>query len=225
MTLLDLFARDATGPLDLSNAPTDAATSNIRHRAQQLVSLQFNLDRAEALVEAMKIRKRVLERDVLPTLMDQAQTDMIGLADANADVIVQDWAAASIPLDWDEDRRAAAFAEMEAHGGGDLITANITIPFMKEDIERARRAKVAIEQFLTKLFGNDTPPPVGLNLAVHHMTLTSWIKSVIARRTDLTAEGAALKPINYETMGATIGRICRVVKRKVSKPKSRKRGR
>ncbi len=242
MTLLDLFARDVAGPLTLGSAPTDRQTAWMRRRAQELVEATSRLARAEALVDRIRARKTELERRALPEIMDQLQTDSLGLPESGVDIVVQPYCSASIPRDWDDDRRSAAFAQLEACGGGSLIQTTVVVAFPKEDLELARRFEDAAGKWLEKAAGNVSPPVPLLDMGVHHGTLTSWVRAELERRQGLIADGwrlatreemiklsqeiplppRVLPPLDLDAIGATTGRICRVVRRKEKKTGGRR---
>jgi len=222
MTYLDLFAKDATGPLDLSSAPSDQQTSNLRRRCQELVDAEARLARAETLVEAIKARRTLLATRLLPEMMDAAQTDTIGLPEAGVDVVVQPFVAASIPKDWDDARREQAFQVLENLGGGSLVKAALAVDFPKEDLATAQELRSAVALFLKQKYGNRPPPPVVLDMSVHHGTLTSWLRGELEARAERAADGLNVPAVDFSEIGATIGRICKVKKRR-EKSSSRKK--
>ena len=59
MSFIDLFARDAVGPVDLDSLPSDQQTANLRRRCQELVQAEDRLRRAQALVEQIKARRNL----------------------------------------------------------------------------------------------------------------------------------------------------------------------
>jgi hypothetical protein len=222
MTIQDLFERYEQRPLDLSGTPTDAGVARIRQRCQELVALDAAYRRAEALMESMRIRRDRLATDVIPELMDEVQTDTIGLSEAGVDIVVEPWVHASIKKDLPEEDRERMFDHLAELGGGDLPTASVTINFPKKDMDRARSFRAAAQEWLKKSYGNSEPPRVGIEAMVHHGTLTSWLKDHLGYRRDAIADGIKLPPLRPELLGARIGRICRIRKRS-SPPVSRNR--
>jgi hypothetical protein len=222
MTLFDLFARDAVGPLDLASAPSDQQTAHLRKRAQELVDADARLRRAEALVETIKARRTLLATRVLPDLMDAAMTDTIGLPEAGVDVVVVPFVSAGIGKDVDPEVREKMFQHLETLGGGSLPKASVFVNFSKEDLPRARKFVDAASAWISKAFGNETGPGVGLELSVHHGTLTSWLKSELEAREERAARGETLVPLDLGLLGATVGRICKVRVRKEKRASKRK---
>jgi hypothetical protein len=222
VTLFDLFARDAVGPLDLASAPSDQQTAHLRKRAQELVDADTRLRRAEALVEAIRARRTLLATRVLPDLMDVAQTDAVGLPEAGVDVVVVPFVSASIGKDVEPELRDKMFQHLETHGGGSLPKATVVVNFSKEDLPRARKFVDAASAWIAKAFGNDAGPGVGLELSVHHGTLTSWLKSELEAREERAARGEKLAPLDLSLLGATVGRICKVRARREKKSSKRK---
>lgn len=225
MTYVDLFAKDALDPLGMDSMPDDQQTARIRVRCQELVNATARLERAEALVDAIKARKNLLEMRLLPTMFDTVMTDSIGLPEAGVDIVVQPFVQASIPVDWEEDRRVRAFGILEKLGGGDLVQATVEVRLPKEELKLAQLLQNHLTEFLKKAYEKREalPPAVKLVQAVHWGTLTSWLKEYLTQREEAMAEGIPVPVVDFKDIGATIGRICKIKKRKIDKPKSGKR--
>lgn len=217
MSIHDLFTRDAATALDVASLPGDQQTAHIRERATQLYLTEARLERAEALVEQIKTRRERIATRVLPELMDAAGTDTIGLPEVGVDVVVQPLVFASIKKNLPPEEREKMFAHLEEHGGGALPQAVVAISFPKEDLDQARQLKEFAERWMKSTYGNAPHPPVDLELTVHHGTLTSWLKATLERRAEHIADGYPVKPLALELLGATVGRICRIKKRKEKK--------
>lgn len=215
MTLLDLFADDAAAPLDLSSAPPDGRVAKLRDKAAELVECSRRLDRAEQLVADIRKRKVELETHTLPDMMAAAGVDTMGLAEAGVDIVASSFAHASIPVAMDPVKRDAAFAHLTELGGGDLIQATVSVAFPKEDIVLAERFRGAAQTWLAK--ASNHPPPVNLDQAVHHGTLSAWLRSQIETNAERIAYGLSVIPINLETLNGVVGRIVKIKVRKEKK--------
>lgn len=217
--LRDLFANDAVPPLlDVTRAPTDQATRRVAAAARELALADARLKRAEALCEQVRQRRNHLATKVLPELMDSAGQDRAGLPDMGCDVVVEPVCSAVIRADWPLDKREAAFAHLEALGAGDLVRATLVVEFAREDLPLARRLHEAVVKWLAQRRGAE--PAVSLNMGVHWKTLTSWLANHLAREQEHDPHAAPRNTpaVDLETLGATVGRICRVVPRKKDKP-------
>lgn len=223
MTLQDLFVREDAAP-DLSSTPGDQQTYRLRQRCRELAETTARLERAEALVKSIKARRDWLSTKLLPDMMDEAGTDIIGIPEANVDVVVEPFVHAAIKADWSPEDRSRAFAALEAAGGASLVQAVLEIKFPREHLALAQQLAQRASAYLTAAYGNQPPPPVNLELAVHHATLTSWIKEEFARRDQLLLDSQPLPPpLPLGQIGATIGRVCKVKKRSQKAPAARKR--
>lgn len=218
--LTNLFEQDAIAPLAFTAMPRNPALQSLATAAHTLAVADANLKRAEALVAAIKQRRQRLATKVLPELFDQLQTDHWGLNDLNCDIIVENYYHAVIKADWPDAQRKAAFAHLEELGAGDLIKAEMTITFQREDLEAAKELEVAIKLWL-KTKKLDIAPM--LNLNVPWATLTAFVKSEMEKPIDPHAAPSDKPKMNLEKLGATVGRICKIVMRKVAtKTRTRK---
>lgn len=216
-TLPNLFAEDATPPLNFTETttPTDNALRGIASAARQLAAADARLKRAEALCELIRARKHRLATKVLPELFDQAMTDHAGLPELNCDVVVENYYHAAIKADWPDEQRQAAFAHLEQQGGGDLIAAELRVVFSKEDYDLAQKLQSAVAAWLAKAKLDTTP---ALSMAVNWRTLTSWFRDRVETPLDPHSPPVNTPPLDPALIGATAGRVCRIVPRKVAKP-------
>lgn len=219
----DLFARDAATPLDFSSAPADESLRTIANAARSLATLEAQIEQAETALAVMTTERTRLSMQVLPELLDAMGTDQVGLSDLGCDVVVEDFYRASVKVGDTPEFREAAFAHLVELGGGDLIRATLTVSFDKEDYEVARSLHTLIRKYLEEMRRPGTPS--SLDLSVHHGLLTSFVRDWFeARRGDPDdeREGSNTPVLDPRTLGATVGRIARVVRRDGSKRKRRK---
>jgi hypothetical protein len=219
----DLFAADAPAPLDASAAPTDEATRRVATAARALAAADARLARAEALCEAVRKRRNDLATRVLPALMDSVGQDRCGLPDMNCDVVVEPFYAAAIKADWPPERREAAFQHLEELGGGDVVRAELSVQFRKEDLPAARRLLQAVDTWVNKA---RVDAVTSLDLSVHWKTLTSWLTAHLEseRARDPHLPEPNTPRLDLDLLGATVGRKAKVVRRK-DKPAVRGRRR
>lgn len=220
--LLDLFAEDAVANLDVAKAPTDGAIGRIAVRARELDYWTRAAKRAEELLASISARKTELAQVILPKLMEEAGADSIGMSDAGADLVLAQWVSASISRDWTEEARQAAFAHLEELGGGDLVKAEVDVPFGREDLELAKRFAVAARTWLTKAKRAEMAEAVAVDMSVHSSTLTAFVKRYLDTPVDERPKDKP--PLRLEVLGAKAGAIAKIVRRKEKKPRGKSRG-
>jgi hypothetical protein len=107
---------------------------------------------------------------------------------------VSDRYYANIAVDWDSDRRAAAFAALDKHGLSDITTSEIAVSF-----ERGQSTKrEAFVRFL-----RDQGIPMTERRVVPWSTLTATVKDLYTKNKRLPAE-------TLDAIGASITRIVKL---------------
>lgn len=202
--LADMFADDSVR-LVATQMPSAAAMAALVDGAVELSKLNVTIDETEDLLKALKTRRVTLSQRTLPDLFDLVQTDRIGVPDAHADVVVSPRYYANIAADWDEERRERGFAALEAAGGGDLIRVVVEVSFGKDKINLARRLVESL-----KRWPHLGEAVVAVRKSVPWASLTAFVKSETEKKA----------PLPLSDLGATIGRECKIVKRK-GKPNGR----
>jgi hypothetical protein len=217
----DLFAEDATPPLEFApnQTPTDGALRQIATASRQLAVADARLKRAEALCDVIRARRTKLAMKTLPELFDTAQTDRAGLPEMNCDVVVENFYHAAIKTDWPTDDRQKAFDHLEALDAGSLVHATLSVEFDKADLLIAKKLREVITNYLATANSSATHT---LNMAVNWRTLTSWVRDYVETPRDPHAAATNQPIFRPEVIGATIGRICKIVPRK---PPRQSRGR
>jgi len=209
MTLTDLFAKDAKASLDLSLLPDDNEISEIAKSARRLVEVSEEIEQTAKLLFDLETEKKKLESETLPALMTEAQITNIGVRDA--DIVLAPYARASIPVSWPPVERAKAFEHLTALGAGDIIKAEVTVAFPREEIAIARRFAEAARVYLkTKTKSSLPPEAVKLDMSVHHGTLTSWL---IGYLNEPVREGSNRPPLEPSRIGAMIGYVAKIIPR------------
>lgn len=216
IALLDLFARDADELSRLDATPDDRSTASIARHAKELAEADRRLERVEALAANIRARRNELATRILPELMDTAGTDRVGIPDASADLVVQPYYHAAIKADWDTARRDAAFAHLEELGGGGLVKAEITVSFDREQLPVARKLLDATRKWLEKA---KIDAHSDLDTTVNWQRLTGFVRDYTEHPLEIgDTPRPVLKP---ELLGATIGRVCKIVKRRASSARRR----
>jgi len=219
----DLFAEDATPPLEFSpnQTPTDGALRQIATASRKLAIADARLKRAEQLCDTIRARRTQLAMKTLPDLFDTAQTDRAGLPEMNCDVVVENYYHAAIKTDWPTEDRQKAFDHLEALDAGSLVRATLSVDFDKADLPHAQELRKLIAEWLNN---HHTINAVStLDMAVNWRTLTSWVRDYVETPRDPHAATQTNQPVFHpELVGATIGRICKIVPRK---PPRQSRGR
>lgn len=218
----DLFARDAATPLDFSSAPADGNLRQVADAARSLATLEAQIEQTETELSRMTTERTRLSMQVLPELLDAIGTDQVGLSDLNCDVVVENFYRASIKVDDTPEFRDAAFSHLVELGGADLIRATLTVSFGKEDYGLARELHAHIRKYLDAVGIPGTSS--SLDLSVHHGLLTSFVKDWFESRKEdpEEREGSNTPVLDPRTLGATVGRIARVVRRDGGKRRRRR---
>lgn len=221
--LIDLFARDTPPPLNFDAAPADDSLRSVANAARSLALLDASIAEAEASLEKMIADRTRLSMQVLPELLDTFGTDTVGLPDLGCDVVVEDFYRASIKVTDTPEFRDAAFAHLVELGGESLIKATLTVSFGKEDYPVAEKLLRLVNEYLRKIDMADTPS--SLDMSVHWGLLTSFVRDWWETNRGVeTTEGSNTPVMQPSLLGATIGRIARVIRRDgTTKPKKKRR--
>lgn len=186
--------------------PTEEGLSRLRKVAQQWFDLDAEIEALEERLKEKKAESLVLQQRTLPDLFAEIGTDSVGLPEAGefgADVVVDNYYKAGITADWEEERRARGFAELERLGGGDLIRTVLSVTFGKGELELARKLDELIRQ---SPIGNTHIPEI--SMAVPWNSLTSFLKERVEAGTQID---------NREDLGLSTGRIAKIKHRKKRK--------
>lgn len=175
-------------------------TPLITRKATQARELELEIIELEQRLKDKKSELRDLTHFDLPDLMDQAQTDHIGLPrDGNRpaiDLKLTTSYYANIAAAWPEEKRQAAFNSLTDMGAGDLIKTEITVQIPRQEHARVSSIIEALVQF------GFNP---NVKQAVHHQTLTAWLKEQLQR-------GRPIPPLNV--IGAEVARVVKLIERK-----------
>lgn len=167
-------------------------------KAQQARDLELEIADLEERLASCKAQLHNIFRVEMPELMDQAQTDRIGIpADGNRpayDLRLSPYYKANIAANWSEERRQAALNSLTELGHQDLIKTQITIT-----LPRDQRSKA---QDLLKQLASFHPE---IQETVHWRTLTAWLQEQYER-------GNPTPPL--DVIGAEVGRVVKMTERR-----------
>jgi hypothetical protein len=179
--------------------PTQDQSKELVVLATELATVEAEINQLERSLEVAKSRKKDITMRELPDLMMQYGQDKIGVPGLGVEFVLEPYYHANIKSDWPDDVREKAFAYLEGENAGDLIKAFITLQFRKEDFELAKQ----LFEFLRSK-ENLAGATINLEKGVAWNTLTSWLREQI--------ESGKVVPL--ETIGATVGHVVKLKKRK-----------
>lgn len=210
---------------DVSSAPSDSDVTRLRETGEKLVRADSDVRRLEAELDDAKRHRHQLAHKTLPDIMNELGTDSLGLAEANADLVLSAYYHANISKDWEDQKRAAGFAHIEELGGGDIVRAIMTVSAGKGDLETLRLFFDFSQTVTQASFSDDQQERIraatdwllehgqkmgqfsaswDLELAVAWNTLTSFVR-------EQTERGAKM---NLDALGATVGEVVKIKPRK-----------
>ena len=224
----DLFSQMAADAVaDAARAaPTTEQSEGVRAKAVELVTIDQRIEKGEALLAELKARREVIARRELVDAMDAIGQDVLGLAEFEVDIKTEDYVFASIPNPEGEkdpeaqarkaELRAGAFAWLVENEHDGLIKTVVTVELPRGAYADAQRIKRLIDEL--PALDPETGEPIGnggplgycarIQESVHWGTLTSFVKEQL-KRPEVT--------LPLEMLGATVGRVAKIVKRKKGK--------
>lgn len=195
------FIRDA----DTSGIQSKDKLDQARKLGLEFFELEEEIEKLEEKLATKKERKLELQHKTLPTLFGDAQIDIIGLPDQNVDIEIKPYYKASISSEWPTDDIKKGFETLEELDGQDIIRAELKVLFMKEEYEDAKE----LAEFIRRSWPKANSHPVNIDMSVPWMTLTKFVREY--------SEDETTDPLTEEqlkALGATIGRIAKIKKRK-----------
>ena len=219
--MTDLMSQLAAEAADLSSIPSEDNSARLRKLGMELVQVDAEVTRLEAQLEEKKKRRLELQHKEMPDLMMELRQDRMGLPDANVDIELKPYFKASIPADWEAERREAGFQHLEELGAGSIIRNTLTLSFDKGDHAKVQvvQAALASDEFI-QLLESMAPqitseqltfemPPVEVGMTVPWNTLTSFVKEWYSK-----PHGEDEPTMDLDKLGATVGYIVRIKPRK-----------
>jgi hypothetical protein len=128
-----------------------------------------NMDEAEKAFDDAKAIYRRLEREDLPTLMQELGYKSIVLADGSVIDIVDD-----VETSISEARRTAAHEWLTEHGFSGIIKSAISMEFDRKELDEARRIAEEISELADGR-------PVSIQEKIHPMTLKAFVKEQLEK--------------------------------------------
>jgi hypothetical protein len=190
--LLDEMERDAK--------PSGDKLDRVRSEIFRLRDLEFQRDALAERVKVLSAEAQQIKDKTLVDLFDEAGVNSLGIdADGNMppyEVEITDYYRANIP----EDKREAAFDYLRRIKQEDLIKTTFTVEF-------GLREGAASDRFARSL--EKAGVQYSVKRGVPWNTLTAWFKAEHKRK-PLPAKA-------MELLGATVGRVAKVVKQKEKK--------
>jgi hypothetical protein len=194
-SLAALFAKDGAAKADI---PEGEKLTTARELAKELYMVDSSIAQLEQeLEEAKKVRTELVQRK-MPTYFDSIGIDRLGIPGSEMDVVVENYYHANIP----KDREEEAFNWLEENEHGDLIKTHLSMQFGRGELEVAKK----VTEQLAAMFRAEGVEPRGteIKMGVQWNTLTAFVR-------EQTEMGNALP---LELLGATVGRIMKIKKRK-----------
>lgn len=185
---------------DTIKVASDEDLKRAQKLAKEFVEIGLNMEELEKQLKVLKQRKSQIESREIPDLFGEIGVDVIGLPDDNCDVIVRPYYKANIPASWDPDRREQAFRWLDENGHGDVISVTVSVDFQRG--EKAL-ADELVNLIRTKFSGANSHQ-VKTVMGVPWTTLTALVKEQVE-------QGEA---IPLDTLGATVGQVAKITKRK-----------
>lgn len=172
--MTDLFESLAQEAADLSSAPSDEQVARLRRKCEELVAQTQYVADLEKTLEEAKEKKNALAHKELPEIFDLLGVDQFGLPSAGefgVDLTLSPYFKASIPADWEDEKKEAAFDHLEEIGGGDIIKTEVKFSLGRGETDKAR----AIAAFVEENFP-DEAPTASITMGVPWNSLTSFVK-------------------------------------------------
>lgn len=189
------LARD----IGLVQLPSQDVVSKIYERAAELARIETRIADLRVEIDSLRDDHVALSTKELPALFDQVGTDRFGVPGWHADVVLEPVYKAGISVEWPEERRETAFAEVERLGGGDMIRVQVSVQFGAKEFDLAAQFVQYIDRW-NGLGGR----AVSITKTIPWNTLTAWLREMSRKRV----------PMDLQAMGAYVGRACKIKWRK-----------
>jgi hypothetical protein len=181
-------------------APATDKLERARDMVRQLRDQEAEIAGLEERLKTAKETARQMKEKTLPDFFDEVGVSSLMLeAEGNMpkfEIAIADYYHANIP----EEEAPAAFSYLKSRGEEDLIKTTFTIAFGLNEAKQTERFARSLEK-------------AGIEYSVKQgvpwNTLTAWFK-VEHKRKPLPAKAMAL-------LGATVGRVAKIVKQKETK--------
>lgn len=180
---------------DLDTLQPHEIVELIYEQGRALARLELELEEAEAKSAELRKRKNRLARKVMPPLFEKLHAERMSIPGIDAEVVYDTRITAHIPADWDDELKAAGYAEVERLGGEELLHVKFIVRFGRGEMELAAEFLRYIAAW-NKLGGRE----VQIDKSVSTLSLTKFVRELHQRRV----------PMNLAALGATQQRQCRI---------------
>jgi hypothetical protein len=195
----DTVPKELIADLGLVQLPTQEKMARLYERAEELARLELDIAKDEEALQRKKDDRTTLRQKTLPEMFDEIGTDRLGVPGFAADVVLTSRVHASIAADWDEEKRARGFAEIERLNSEAMIKVTVEVQFDKKEFELAARLVEHIRGL--NWLGGHT---VSVRKGVAWNTLTKWVGEMIDKRV----------PLDLQAVGGSLTRECNIVWRR-----------
>jgi hypothetical protein len=180
-----------------------ATIKDVRHLAIEARNLELEKSTLEDRLKQVNTRLSRIYYSELPAIMDEAETDSLGLpAEGNFpayDLELVKEIKANISADWDDEKRTAAIGWLDENGHGDLVKTEVRAFFPREDREEAHKFAEEAKR------ADPGKARVEVKESVHNATLTAWLK-------ELFRDGKPIPPL--DVIGGVIAKRASLKQRK-----------
>jgi hypothetical protein len=188
-----------------TDAPSVDESKSLTQLGTELFQVEEHIEELNLQLEAAKERRLQLTMKELPDYMLRVGQDKMGLEEWGVDLIREQYYHANIKAEWPEEQRQAAFQWLTDNGHEDLIKTVFTIQFPRRMYEVALWLSEKVKTLRFPGKGKEIAmPDASVALGVPWNTLTAFVREQVEAGNELP----------LETLGATVGWIVKVKKRK-----------
>lgn len=223
--MTNIFDELAAEVAELTEIPNDEKMERLSKSCRELAEADIEVEALEKKLSEAKERRMTLQHKTLPAIFESLNMDHFGLQPTDDapgyDFEMRPYFKASIPEDSEEEFKQAAFAHLEALGGGDIIRTQVTYTLGKAQVDLARTISAFISLLAERMAVagvSDIPQP-SIKMGVPWNTLTAFLKEAWGRQQQLTLdedgnlpEGET--PIDLVKLNATVGQVVKIKERK-----------
>ena len=181
------------------------ALETVYELIEEMQTLDAETRALEQQLEEKKARLTKIRHRELPRLMPEIGTDRLGLPDSDSDVVLEPYYHANIKSEWDSSRKDEGFDNLAAAGYGAVVRVKVVMEFDRDEYEDAMELR---DYLLESRWANQHPPQ--LERTVPWNTLTSCVREEHKK----SVEEQRPMRIDLDKVGATIGRVAKIKKRK-----------
>jgi hypothetical protein len=233
--LSNIFDEIAGKAADLRSAPSDEQIARLRSKCEELVEAESRVAELDSMLESAREKKNALAHKELPEIFGLLEVDNFGLPNAGefgVDLILSPYFKASIPAEWEEEKKNAAFDHLELIGGGDIIRTEVKFSLGRGQTDLARKIAEFVADHSEELGSNDDDsvteiPPATISMGVPWNSLTSFVKErhrqecqpeFLLRQQIQAERGEPIEPnMNIVLLNATVGEVVKIKPRKEKK--------